>query len=214
MLTMRLSAVVLALMAVQDAQPGESRAESLLRKHHQQIQDAAASFGVSERVLASIVYAEQSMNMAPGEMVLDVVFAKSGYNSSIGLAQVKVNTALWIARQLKDRSSEFYLGRSYEGLLNEALTWAQVVKALDDSRKNLLYAAAYIAMIEKTWKEVLEAPWVQGAKPGVIATLYSIGLLTHEGQLREPHDDPKLNELGRAAQAFYDSIGLCPEFER
>jgi hypothetical protein len=193
------------------SQPGSDRAELLLKQHRQEILRAAEAFGISPRLLASIIYAEQMLNVKPGETILEEVFAQTGYNSSLGIAQIKVNTAEWIEIQMHDPESDFHL-EGKEHLLPQSAGRSELLSRLTDAKQNLLYASAYVRMIEDLWGETLAAPWLQRQRVGVVATLYSLGLVRPDGSTRKPHPNPGMNELGSVAQEFYDSFRLAGVF--
>ncbi|MBI3004055.1 MAG: hypothetical protein HYY49_01405, partial [Ignavibacteriales bacterium] len=174
----------------------QNRVEEMLREHRRELNAAAAQFGVSPRLLASIVVAEQSMNVKPGEPTLDYVFARSGYNSSLGLAQIKVATAEWIEHQLGDSNSRFYLGGSLRATIPPAQSAAERIDRLTVPAMNLLYAAAYVAMIEKLWSQELHAPAIASSKTAIIATVYSLGVLNSRREVRAPHANPQANDFG------------------
>ncbi len=186
--------------------------ESMLKEHHGEIEEAARAFVISPRVLASVVYAERSLNVRPGEDIVDVVLARTGHNSSLRLAQVKVETALWISEQLHDPASQFYLGPRAGQVIPPARDWQELIDRLTDDRGNLLYAAAYIAMIQKSWASVLETTVSGSHQAGILATLYSLGLQGSDGSIRTPHQGARANHFGEIAREFYDSFILREEF--
>ena len=216
--------ILICFSGVISAQTDDSE---LLSKNAHNITHAARSFGISPRLLASIVYAEQTQNVKPGEKFLDVVFAHSGYNSSVGISQIKVNTAEWIEEQVH---SEEGIVANRRDLIARSADRTELVHKLSLDSTNLLYAAAYIAMIENLWGEVLQAldlpngpikkpspgseGGLQASRTGIIATLYSLGIVRSNGSFRMPHDDPQMSDFGRKAQEFYDSFQLRAEFAK
>ncbi len=186
--------------------------ESMLKEHRGEIEEAASVFGISPRVLASVVYAERSLNVRPGEDMVDVVLARTGHNSSVGLAQVKVETAFWVSEQLHDPASQFYLGPQAAQVIPPARNWQELIDMLTDDRGNLLYAAAYIAMIQKSWASVLAATGSGPPQVAILATLYSLGLERSDGTIRTPHPGASANHFGETAREFYDSFLLREEF--
>jgi len=184
----------------------------LLSKNAHNITHAARSFEISPRLLASIVYVEQTENVKPGEKFLDVVFAHSGYNASVGFAQMKVSTGAWLEVQIHSRSGDFYLGENKRVLISPSRDRDELIRKLSADSVNLLYAAAYLAMIEKLWNNTLRAPWLQNSRIGILATLYSLGIVKPDGSLRMPHDHAAMSQFGRVAQAFFDSFMLREEF--
>ncbi len=186
--------------------------ESMLKEHRREIEVAACVFGISSRVLASVVYAERSLNVRPGEDIVDVVLARTGHNSSVGLAQVKVETAFWISEQLHEPASPFFLNREAAQVIPPARDWQELIDRLTDDRGNLLYAAAYIAMIQKSWGSVLGTTVSGSHQAAIVATLYSLGLERSDGTIRTPHQGASANHFGETAREFYDSFLLREEF--
>ena len=186
--------------------------EDLLIEYKKEIVQAANQVGISPRVLASIIYAEHKLNVKLGENILDYVFAKSGYNSSMGIAQVKIGTAFWIERQVNDPQGQFYLGKNVELKMPYSNGWDEIVERLNTPEINILYASCYIAMISKEWEPVLELIDSGNNKVGIIATIYSLGILDSDSKIRKPHLDAKANNFGKTAQEFYNSFSLRNEF--
>lgn len=186
--------------------------ETLLKEHRGEILEASRAFGISPRLLASVVYAERSSNIRPGEDVVDVVLARTGYNSSVGLAQVKVETAFWITEQLSDPKSLFYLSPEEAQILSPPKGRQELIDQLAGPRKNLLYAAAYLAIIGRHWTSVIQSTQTTSDRVALIATLYSLGLERADGSIRNPHTDAKPNRFGEIAREFYDSFLLREDF--
>ncbi len=182
------------------------RARAVLVEHNTEILEASRSFGIAPRLLASIIFAEQSLNVKPGEDVLDKVLAMSGYNASVGIAQIKVETARWVYDQI-ERTSGAHYSPSKIPFLNSAVS-----DSLADCRNNCMYAAAYISLIVQTWKAFLDGIQDSGTKTGYIATLYCLGLVRQDGTVRQPHSQARMNHFGETARLFYDSFELTGEF--
>jgi hypothetical protein len=130
----------------------------------------------------------------------------------VAIAQIKVNTAEWLETQLHSEGSPSYLGENARTLLPLSDGREDLVKRLSVDSANLLYAAAYLAVMEKLWGETLLAAWFQNCRVGIIATLYSLGIVRADGEIRKPHDGAQMSEFGRKAQVFFDSFLLRVEF--
>jgi len=189
------------------AQSGEN-ARAVLVEYKDKIVEAARGFGISPRLLASCIYAEQALNVKPGENILDVVFAKSGYNASVGIAQIKVQTAKWIERQLQDELGPVYLPDRLQALSGNAAKQEAIVDRLANPATNLRYAAAYVAMILKAWGPLFKELHSDEAIVSLVATLYSLGLTRPDGSLRLPHPNAHPNTFGIVASEFYGSFEL------
>lgn len=189
-----------------------TREEDLLIKYRKEIVQAANQLGISSRIVASIIYAEHKLNVKLGESILDYVFAKSGYNSSMGIAQVKINTAIWIEEQTHNPESQFYLGGEIQNKVFISRNRGEIIDRLDDPEKNIFYASCYVAMIIKLWQPILEMIESGSSKAGIIATIYSLGIFDSEEKIREPHIDARMSNFGKTAQEFYNSFSLRNEF--
>ena len=191
-----------------------SSEEDILHKYKNEIIKSANIVNISPRILASIIYAEHRLNFKFGEGVIDYVFAKSGYNSSIGLAQVQINTGLWIEKQVRNSHSQFYLGKDIEKNLPVTKDWDDMIEVLDTPEKNILYAACYIAMINKLWEPYFGLLDSGNIKVGIIATIYTLGIFDSSNKIRQPHSNAQMNEFGKTAQEFYDSFSLRGDFNQ
>lgn len=194
--------------------PGDKEAENTLLKYKSEIDYAALETGISSRLLASIIYAEHKLNYNLEDKILDGVLAQIGYNSSLGVAQIKVNTALWIKGQIHNVNSPFYLGSKIMFLIPNTKSREKTIEELSDPKKNVLYAACYIAMIEKLWDVQFTDLSLGKIKEGIIATLYCLGIVKSDGSIRNPHQDAEMNNFGKTAQEFFDSFQLRSEFEQ
>jgi len=148
----------------------------------------------------------------PGESTLDYIFAKSGYNSSLGISQIKITTAEWIERQINNEQSPFYLGASKSLLIKISSSRSEVINKLSDPQTNILYAACYVAMILKIWGDELSFSEVRDSKVGITATLYTLGIIDSDGKIRKPHPGAAMNVFGKTAQEFYTSFMMREEF--
>ncbi len=184
----------------------------ILIKYSSEIKSSSELFNISPRLLASIIYAEHKLNYKVGEKTIDYILAKSGYNSSLGVCQIKVNTAIWIEENINNPESRFYLGEKYKNIINLSKTRDEVVEKLNLPEINILYASCYIAMIKKLWDEELNSFLLKDKRTGIIATLYSLGLIDNKGYIRQPHNNAKMNNLGLLAQEFFDLFNLIIEF--
>ncbi len=198
--------IVLVLLFTSTVFHNGSKAGRTLEKYADEINYAAKVVHISPRLLASIVYAEHKLNYTLSDEVLDGVLAHIGYNSSVGVAQVKVNTAGWIEKQLLNRNSDFYLGDDISILIKKSTNREDLIGKLLKPDLNLLYAACYIAMIEKLWVGKFDVFSSSQNQVGIIASLYCLGLKKSDGELRLPHEGAKMNEFGKTAQEFYDSL--------
>lgn len=82
-------------------------------------------------------------------------------------------------------------------------------KRLEDKGTNILYVAAYIKLIEDTWKK--EFPQIY-SRPDIIGTLYNQG---HD--FTSPHSNPGSNDFGKYVLKNYNKmrglLGICETSE-
>jgi hypothetical protein len=188
--------------------PHADLAEAILRENAEGIIAAARALDQAPRVLAAVIFAERSLNVRPAQSMEESLLARCGYNASLGVAQVKMQTADWIERHLAEVSPSAEVAER----LAPHLTRSQLIQRLMTPDTNVLYAAAFVALIVKMWAPVLSEPALRRARVGIIATLYSLGLELPDGSLRAPHPDPRMNHFGETAQAFYNGSILREEF--
>lgn len=150
-------------------------------------------FDVSPSFLASIVYTERFLNFDWTDKVFDQALAMVGKNSSIGFCQVKLKTAYFIERQLADSLSDFYPGEKYTNILPINKNPYKLIDDLQNDSLNILYAAAYLRLIQSFWSK---SGYSIDNKPEIIGSLYQLGLFRHNGEVRSPHFYPKPNEFG------------------
>ena len=207
----RILCVIIFYLAVTVNVLGSDQKEILI-ENKAYINKYAKLFDLSPRLLASIIYSEHKLNLMPGESTLDYIFAKSGYNSSLGVAQIKITTAEWIEQQINNEQSPFYLGASKSLLIKISSSRSEVINKLSDPQTNILYAACYVAMILKIWGDELNFSELRGSKVGITATLYTLGIVDNEGKTRKPHPNAGMNNFGKTAQEFYTSFMMRKEF--
>ena len=104
-----------------------------------------------------------------------------------------MKTAYWIELKLNNSTSEYYPGRKFSKILNVSSNPAEIINKLQNDSLNILYAAAYLRIIESRWKN---AGHPIKNRPEILGTLYSTGLF-YEGEERKPNANPKANKFGR-----------------
>ncbi len=112
----------------------------------------------------------------------------------------KVETARWTRQQIAQDISG--LSCNPAALARFKNDSSDIVDQLTSPTKNLRYAAAYVGMILKVWKPLLGEASHRNTLAGLVATLYSLGLTRHDGSLRLPHPQARVNRFGEAAQSF------------
>jgi hypothetical protein len=134
---------------------------------------------------------------------MDHLLAGAGYNSSMGLGQVKLETAIWIEENINDPSSNYYLGEDHRPLLRQSVSRLDLVQKLATDSSNLLYVTAYLEMIKHRWKA---AGTPLDTSISVVASLYALGAMKANGDERMPHGHAEPNQFGRVAEQFYREI--------
>ena len=174
------------------------------------IEYTSKTFEIDSVKLKSIIYVERTNNYNWRDEYFDDYLAKKGQNSSIGFCQVKMKTAYWIECQLTDSTSEFYPGKpscaeasegKYENILPVSQSPQEIIDKLEDDRTNLLYAAAYMRIIQSYWES---RGYSIDDRVDIIATIFSYGMFSRQtGEPLKPNADPKPNKFGKEALDVY-----------
>jgi hypothetical protein len=158
------------------------------------IQTAAQKLDINPCYLSAVIEVERTLNYDWSDDAWDVPLAQLGKNSSIGFAQIKLKTAYFIERQLHDADSLFYLGKSYENILQLSQSVNELIDKLKDDTVNILYATVYLKLMIIRWEK---AGFSIEQRPDILGTLYSTGLFYNDGTERTPNANPKPNEFGK-----------------
>jgi hypothetical protein len=165
------------------------------------IEYASKAFDIDPLKLKAITYIERTNNYNWQDEYFDDYLAKKGQNSSIGFCQVKMKTAYWIECQLADSTSEFYPGKGYEGILSVSQSPQEIIESLEDDKTNLLYASAYMRIIQSYWES---KSFSIDDRVDIIATIFSYGIFSRStGKPLKPNADPKPNWFGEQAFEIY-----------
>lgn len=189
------------------AQEKEIRVLEELAERNEFIIQAAKAVNISPRIVAGVIYAERLRNFHWNDEILDDVLAQSGYNSSIGFAQIKVNTAFWIEEQLHTPSGKYFLGETIRSQFPRSRSREELIARLMNDSINIRYCAAYLAMVKKRWSDAGYFLTL-ASEAGLLATLYSLGIIKPNGEERLPRPNSSVNEFGNTAQKFYDGFML------
>ncbi|MEA3392925.1 MAG: hypothetical protein U9Q91_08095, partial [Candidatus Marinimicrobia bacterium] len=176
---------------------------TIMKLENQKLNIAYASkiFDINFDYLKSITYVERTNNYNWQDEYFDDYLAKKGQNSSIGFCQVKMKTAYWIECQLADSLSEFYPGKKYEDLLQVSQSPQEIIDKLEDDQTNLLYASAYMRIIQSYWES---KGYSIDNRVDIIATIFSYGIFSRStGEPLKPNSDPKPNRFGGEALEVY-----------
>ena len=175
---------------------------TLLRLNEQSanIEYASKTFDINPDFLKSIIYIERIKNYNWQDEYFDDYLAIKGKNSSIGFCQVKMKTAYWIECQLVDSTSEFYSGKKYGNILPVSQSSQEIIDKLMDDKTNLIYASAYMRIIQSYWES---KGFPINDRVDIIATIFSYGVFSRStGEPLKPNADPKPNWFGRESYGF------------
>lgn len=149
--------------------------------------------GVPARLLVSILVPEQMRLFHSNRAIFKSVFSPlsvlgSQSQFSWGIFGIKDDTARAIESHLKNRTSPFYLGKSFENSLDFSspdIDQERFTRIIDEHNHlyGYRYAALYIAQIESQWKK---SGFPIGDRPEIIATLWNLGF-----EKSKPHKEPK-----------------------
>ena len=138
--------------------------------------------GVEERLIVACLVGEQirlfnSNREAFKKWIgpLKILSVESQF--SFGVTGIKEHTAQKIERLLKDESSEFYLGKEYEHLLDFQTedTATERISRLTSFRNHYysyLYAAIFLKQVKLQWEK---AGYPIENRPEILATLFNVG---------------------------------------
>src|SRR5271168_678573 len=132
---------------------------------------------------------------------LDILGVQSQF--SLGIIGFKENTAISVENYLKDPTSPYYPGPSYEHLLDFStsnISEERFNRLTDehDHYYDYLYAALYIKEVETQWDN---AGFNISNNPGVISTLYNIGF-AHSNPNANPQVGGAEIDIGTTTWSF------------
>jgi hypothetical protein len=197
-------------------------------KDADKINAAGKAAGVNPRLITSALLSEQIRLYTDSSresfkqffQPLSILGIQSQY--SWGVMGIKQETAIQIENNLKNSSSEFYLGKEYENLLDfstediETERFDRLINK-DDQYYSYLYSGIYMKQIMTQWNK---AGFPLDNRPDIIATLYNIGYINSK-----PNPNPgaggsqisvggKSYSFGGLASSFYNSNELIEYFPR
>lgn len=189
------------------------------------IKKAADMAGIEPRIIVSNLMVEQlrlfySQRELYKKFFEPLKILANSYKISWGVMAIKEETAIKIENNLKDQSSDYYLGKSYEHLLDYP-EGTNVAKerfnrlTSNDHYWNYLYGALYIKQIMTQWKS---AGFDLTNRMEIVGTLFNVGF-----PQSRPNANPKVGgstvkidnteySFGRLAFEFYYSGEMVKEF--
>lgn len=192
--------------------------ESAIRRDEAVLNRAATDAGVPARLIAASLVAEQlrlffTEREAYKRWFYPLKILGPQTQFSWGVMGMKEATAVQVEANLKDPSSPYYLGASYEHLLDfktTSIEQERFTRMTDqhDHYYSYLYAGIYLKQLMTQWER---AGYPITDNPGVIATLFNIGFTKSV-----PKPDPQVGgaalsiagstySFGGIAAAFYES---------
>jgi len=198
-------------------------------KDKQLIDAISKETGVPSRLLVSVLVPEQMRLFYTDRPVFKQFFEPlkilgSQTQFSWGIFGIKEETALEVESHLHNTRSPYYLGKAYENKLvfNDMSTGTSSERftRITDQRNHryaYLYAALYLAQIQKQWKD---AGYSITNRPDIFATLWNLGF-----SKSKPNSNPKSGgaeidingekySFGSLASEFYYSDELIELFPR
>jgi hypothetical protein len=158
--------------------------EDAIRRDETVIKRAATDAGVSPRLIVASLITEQlrlffTERESYKQFFYPLKILGSQTQFSWGVMGMKEETAIPVEEHLKDSSSPFYLGSSYEDILDLPATTTDAKNArfyrMTDQHNHYwsyLYAGLYMKQIEAQWRS---AGFPIDGNVAIISTLYNIG---------------------------------------
>jgi RHS repeat-associated protein len=178
-------------------------ADFIIYQYKKYINSAAREFGVDAAILGGCIYAEQIMNVYPFEDTLDYGLFVLGMDVSVGVAQVRISTAIRVedAGYMPKTNSKVTKVkiRGRKSINTVKLTVRReenIYKKLVNVKTNIRYAGAYLKKIQDFW---INAYPTIASDSAVLGQLYNIG----EGT---PKQNPVPKEFGLTVEKYYTHI--------
>ena len=187
---------------------GKTEAEtmSFFRQYKTEIESTAEMLGIPAYFFICSLYPEIRYNYNGLDQSMDILLAKTGHDSSIGVCQIKLSTARWISGVARNKDNPYYIKVSdhYFHIVSVSLP-QETLAILINPIQSIRTAQLLIAMNYYRW---LKAGIDLKDKVGVLATLYNAGSIDRNGVERAPGRHPKMNRYGELAMQFFDSDSL------
>lgn len=167
---------------------------NLIRLHKDLFKEVGKEFNIDPCLLAAIVIDEKVRLTAFESLGDDMVVDLIGINTSVGMAQLKIDTAnsLIISKYYNPSYQDKKLPIPQGEMIN--LKRAYLFKYVVQPKHNIRFEAARIKSIIDHWSNFLDLT----TRPEIIATLYSIGKGT-------PKTDPVASDRGlQIVGEFYE----------
>ena len=175
------------------SQSPEKEINNIIGSHSNLIRENCRLYNIPPRVYASIIYGELKNNYDEWDR-FDSFRARIGMDPSVGFAQIKVSTFVWIE---DNYANEQYISKSNS---KDEL----IDKMLNDSI-NIRYSAFYMKLISDKFSQKFKI------NPSVktLASYYGKGIDYYKG---DTLDSSYYNQVGITSEKFYISNNLVKEF--
>lgn len=171
-------------------------------KQEKTIKKICSYLKFNPRLLVAVLYAERRSNINLMDDY-EAIFAYLGNNTSIGLGQIRVETARWILRTVTDSTSLYCLPEEFRDHLPDIRGRRQVIEMLLNDSLNIVMTAYHIKQILHRWES---AGFPLEKRPDILTTLYTYGLYNrHNGRELVPGDSAISNSLGKVALELFNS---------
>ncbi len=166
-------------------------AKEKLQANREIILEAARKFTVDPYLLGAIII-DEIARFAPIEMITDPLGGYFiGVNTSVGIAQVKIDTARGLIK------NDYYNPNPRDNQLSSAniqkVSRSHLYEYVKEPRHSIFFAAAKMRSVIDLWQKSIDI----SKSPEIIATLYSL-------KGKSPHPDPQPNDRGlQIANEFY-----------
>lgn len=169
------------------------RANNIIKMYSAIIIESAAEFNVDPVIVGSVIYQEQSTNVNFVDTLTDYIGGIYHLNTSVGVGQVRVNTA-------KSLENIYYALKSD---IDESIfidTNVIRVHRLLEASINIRFVTAKIAFSQERWEK---AGISIKDKSDILGTLYNIEDIDKPV---EPHSDAQANDFGLGVKNNYSKV--------
>ena len=171
----------------------EERAAQLVKTHRATIKAAAQEFRVAPAVVGAVIYQEQATNVNFVDTLTDYIGGLLHLNTSIGIGQVRINTA----QELEDIYHELKPETNLSLPTDDTFVR---VERLKDPYTNIRYVAAKLRFSQERWGR---KEFDISDKPEILGTLYNIEDVANP---IEPHANPQTNDFGAGVKKNYEKV--------
>ena len=171
----------------------EQRAGNIIKTYQPLILSTAKEFHLDPVMVGAVIFQEQANNFNFIDALADYIGGLLHLNTSIGVGQVRVNTARELEKiypSLDPGVEESWPGEE---------TFVRVER-LKDQLTNIRFSAAKLFFSRTRW---MQAGFNIEGRPEVLGTLYNIEEVARP---ITPHAHPEANDFGKGVQENYDKV--------